>query len=125
MPELAEVEYFRKQWDPGVGKPIDRVHLHGAKRIFRGSTPREIERALKGAKLLGSETHGKQMLFRFSGGAWLGVHLGMTGELKIDSADFKPGKHDHLVLFQKARALVFNDPRMFGRIRFHHGKDQP
>lgn len=125
MPELAEVEYYRKQWDAGVGKKVERVELHGGKRIFRGAEPRKIERALCGAKLLGSETHGKQMLFRFSGGAWLGVHLGMTGELLTKAGDFKPGSHDHLVLFQKGRALVFNDPRMFGRVRFHRGKELP
>src|SRR4029077_11120825 len=35
-----------------------------------------------------------------------------------------PEKHDHLVLFQKERALVFRDSRQFGRVRFHHGNDE-
>ena len=35
MPELAEVEYFRKRWDAGLGKRIVAVQLHGEKRIFR------------------------------------------------------------------------------------------
>ena len=125
MPELAEVEYNRRQWDAGLGQRIARVALHGGKRLFRGGDAEEIARLLHGAKLLHSEARGKQMLFRFSHEAWLGVHLGMTGELKIAPADFAPGKHDHLVLFQKARALVFADARMFGRIRFHHGPAQP
>ncbi len=34
MPELAEVEYFRKRWDAGIGEKIVAVHLHGEKRIF-------------------------------------------------------------------------------------------
>ena len=125
MPELAEVEYFRTRWDGGLRQRITHVSLHGEKRIFRGSDPREIERTLTGATFLGSETRGKQIAFRFSKDAWLGVHLGMSGKLRVEAADFPPGKHDHLVLVQKRQALVFSDPRMFGRVRFHRGKGMP
>jgi formamidopyrimidine-DNA glycosylase len=125
MPELAEVEYYRKRWDAGMRQRITRVALHGKIRVFRGSDPREVERVLIGANLLGSETKGKQMLFRFSKNGWLGVHLGMTGEIRVEPADFAPGKHDHLVLYQKSRALVFADARQFGRLRFHLGKEAP
>lgn len=125
MPELAEVEYYRRRWDPGIGDRIDEVMLNGAKRIFRGSEPKKIADILRGAKLLGSEAHGKQMLFHFSKDAWLGVHLGMTGELRVEAPEFHPGKHDHLVLRQKKRTLVFSDARMFGRLRFHEGKAAP
>jgi formamidopyrimidine-DNA glycosylase len=125
MPELAEVEYFRTRWDVGLRQRIVRVLLHGEKRIFRGSDPDAIERTLKGSTLLGSETRGKQIAFRFSKGAWLGVHLGMSGKLRVEAADFSPDKHDHLVLVQKRQALVFSDPRMFGRVRFHRGKGVP
>ena len=125
MPELAEVEYFRTRWDEGLRQRVSQVLLHGGKRIFRGSDPRAIVRTLCGAALLGSETRGKQIAFRFSKGAWLGVHLGMSGKLRIEPANFLPEKHDHLVLMQKRQALVFSDPRMFGRVRFHCGKDAP
>ncbi len=124
MPELAEVEWFRKRWSPGIDEKIVRVHLHGAKRIFRGSTETQISDALTGAKLLGSERSAKQMLFRFST-ATLGIHLGMTGELFAAESDFSPKKHDHLVLYQKKRALVFRDFRLFGRVRFSSGTDDP
>lgn len=125
MPELAEVEFFRRRWDVGVGQKIDEVELHDDKRIFRGNDLATLRRVLPGAKLVGSEARGKQMLFRFSGNAWLGVHLGMTGELRHESPDFSPGKHDHLVLHQSRQSLVFSDPRLFGRILFHHGKESP
>jgi formamidopyrimidine-DNA glycosylase len=125
VPELAEVEYYRRQWDPGLNREIKRVELHADKRIFRGEDTARLKTVLEGARLLGSEARAKQMLFRFSHGGWLGVHLGMTGETKLAPADFEPGKHDHLVLFQKAHALVFNDPRMFGRLRFYEGKTPP
>ena len=122
MPELAEVEYYRRLWDVGLKQPISKVHIHGGKRVTRGVDPLAIVNALTGAKLLRSEGHAKQMLFRFSGDAWLGLHLGMTGKLSVAAPDFQPDRHDHLVLYQKKRALVFRDPRMFGRVRFHQGK---
>src|SRR5689334_21110941 len=114
MPELAEVESFRRRWDVGLGAKIERVHLNAKKRVLRGVDTTGLQRAITGAKFLASEGHGKRMLFRFSGDVWLGVHLGMTGKLSVDDAKFTPGKHDHLVLFQKERALVFHDPRQFG-----------
>lgn len=117
MPELAEVEYFRKRWSPGFDQKIIRVHLHGAKRIFRGNTEAEITAALNGATLLSSDRKAKQMLFRFST-ATLGIHLGMTGEMQVAEPDSTPAKHDHLILYTKKHALVFRDPRLFGRVRF-------
>jgi formamidopyrimidine-DNA glycosylase len=65
------------------------------------------------------------MLFRFSKGGWLGIHLGMTGRLSTSDRSFAPGKHDHLVLVQHDRALVFSDPRLFGRVRFSCGPVEP
>jgi formamidopyrimidine-DNA glycosylase len=125
MPELAEVEYFRRRWDAGLRQRVFEVRLHAKKRLFRGTNARLLEQTLRGATLRSSETRGKQILFRFSKNASLGVHLGMTGTLSVEPADFAPGKHDHLVLVQKRQSLVFNDSRMFGRVRFHHGKIEP
>ncbi|HXG49414.1 MAG TPA: DNA-formamidopyrimidine glycosylase family protein [Methylomirabilota bacterium] len=125
MPELAEVEFYRQQWNPGLRGRIQRVELHAQARVFRGVPAARIVAALTGARLLDSEAHGKRMLFRFSDGAWLGVHLGMTGRLSCEMPAFIPGRHDHLVLRQAGRSLVFSDPRQFGRIQFHGGADRP
>ncbi|MCB1064682.1 MAG: Fpg/Nei family DNA glycosylase [Verrucomicrobiae bacterium] len=127
MPELAEVEYFRKEWNPGLGQTVRRVHLHPQARIFRETSPVLLQRRLKGERFLDSFSHGKNLLFQFSGGGWLGGHLGMTGSLRVESVgdSFDPEKHDHLVLFLESVALVFTDPRMFGRIRFEVSSDSP
>ena len=65
------------------------------------------------------------MLFEFSGDNWLGIHLGMTGKIHVERPDFRRAKHDHLVLIQRDRVLVFTDPRQLGHVQFHHGKDAP
>ncbi len=125
VPELAEVEYYRKQWDGGLRRRVEAVQLHARKRIFRGASTRAIVRELSGSRLVQSTVRGKQMVFRFSGGSWLGIHLGMSGTLRCEAAGFRPLKHDHLVLQQSKRALIFRDPRQFGRVRFHHGDAAP
>ena len=132
MPELAEVEYFRKQWNPGLGQCIDEVLLHPKTRLFRGTNAAGLVRALTGATLERSEARGKQMLFvakTKKGGAkacaWLGVHLGMTGELRVEPVDFAPARHDHLVLLQAKHSLVFEDARQFGRVLFTEGDAAP
>ncbi len=125
MPELAEVEFFRKRWSAGHGNAVLSVRLHAGKKIFRHCDPALLVNQLTRARLLDSQTAAKQMIFRFNGGRWLGIHLGMSGELRVESPAYLPTKHDHFILVQKKRQLVFNDPRMFGGVLFHHGKEKP
>ena len=121
MPELAEVELYRRKWNCGFGERIVAVELHAGKRIFRDTKTRELVRRLSGARLISSNARGKQMIFLFSDENALGIHLGMSGTLRVEPPNFQPDKHDHLVLRQRKRALVFRDPRQFGRVRFCHG----
>lgn len=125
MPELAEVEYYRRRWDAGLGAPVSRVLIHPKAGVFKSTDTAALVRHLAGATLLSSEAAAKQMLFRFSGDAWLGIHLGMTGELTVQPVDHAPRKSDHLVLVQLDRTLVFTDPRMFGRVQFYLGPAAP
>lgn len=125
MPELAEVFWYAKQWDAGQGRRIRAVDLHPRKRVFRGCDTSALHDALLGTSLKKAHTHGKQMLFEFTGSHWLAVHLGMTGSLETKREPFEPGKHDHLVLHAREAALVFEDPRQFGAIRYYHDKGFP
>ncbi|CAN5480231.1 bifunctional DNA-formamidopyrimidine glycosylase/DNA-(apurinic or apyrimidinic site) lyase [soil metagenome] len=140
MPELAEVAYYAGQWAPGIGGRVRAVRLQAGKRIFRGQDTDAMASALRGAIYRGARTHGKNLLFQFSGGVWLGGHLGMTGHLMaippavVDGEVrlHRPGapahadpKHHHLVLVQRDLHLVFSDPRLFGRLRFHRGRNPP
>ncbi len=126
MPELAEAEFFRKRWHLAArGQKVAAVLTHDHAKIFRGTDVTALRRALRGARFSGSEARAKQMLFRFSGGAWVGVHLGMSGELRAEPPGYTPQKHDHLVLTTARQALVFTDPRMFGRVQFHRGTEPP
>ncbi len=104
--------------------------MHEKKRIFRGIDAKQFTAALTGAVIEQSEARGKQMLFvaRKRGAksrSWLGLHLGMTGKLRIERPDFAPAKHDHLVLRQAKQALVFQDARLFGRVLFAESPTAP
>jgi formamidopyrimidine-DNA glycosylase len=124
MPELAEVDYSRRKWNGAIGQKISRVALTPS-RPFRGVDLALLRKSLPGKALRSSEAAGKQMLFRFGRDAWLGLHLGMSGELSVQPVDFKPAPHDKLVLYTARHALVYNDPRMFGRVRFSVGPNAP
>jgi formamidopyrimidine-DNA glycosylase len=119
------VEFARKQWDSGIGEIVVGVKLHASTRVFRGVDTTRLKRRLVGTKLIGSEARGKQMVFQFSGGCWLGLHLGMTGKLSVAEPEARPAKHDHLILYQHQRALVFSDMRQFGRVRFDCRDSEP
>lgn len=116
MPELAEVEYNRKQWDPGIGESIVAVECHEKARDFRKMSASAFKSALPGKTLLSSRTHGKQMLFEISEVIWLGLHLGMTGKLFAADSNHEIAKAEHFVLRTPHRSLVFSDFRMFGNV---------
>ena len=125
MPELAEVFYYAQRWASGTGLRVVAVDLHEKSRVFRGCDMVALKRELTSMKLKVLRTHGKQMLFEFSGGRWLSVHLGMTGELSTKPEPYTLAKHDHLVLHTESLALVFNDSRQFGKVAFYKGKSPP
>lgn len=126
MPELAEVEFYRKRWhDVAAGRRIRAVHLHARARVFRGTDPRAIAADLPKAPFTDSWTAAKQIAIYCAGAGWLGIHLGMSGELTVEPAAYSPAKHDHLVLDVGEQRLVFRDPRMFGRIRYDRGSQPP
>ena len=140
MPELGEVEYIRRRWNPGLGHTLSGVRLHPRAGVFKTCDPAELARRLPGARLESSEAAAKQILFRLAAAdaartpLWLGIHLGMTGELLVRPAGLPDRKPDHLILdllpASKSeggigQSLVFSDFRMFGRVQFHAGAEAP
>ena len=125
MPELAEVEFFRKRWEVAHGETVVLVQVRPPARIFRGLDAVELARALAGRRLLDSAARAKQMRFRFSGGGHLGIHLGMAGELETQPVGQGRDGHAHLILETAESALIFSDFRMFGRVQWHVGPEEP
>jgi len=126
MPELAEVEFYKRQWEAATGEAVQSVSAHWENRVFRNCDVGSVAKNLPKTRFLEAQAHGKQMLFRFGERGWLGVHLGMAGKLFYHpSHHFESHKHDHLVLFLSKGTLVFRDTRFFGRILWHCGCVEP
>ncbi len=143
MPELAEVHWFARQWDAGLDAGVAGIRMQTAARVFRECDTARLAGELPGGKLGRVLTSGKQAAFVFSNGAWLGVHLGMTGRLFTEAAraaqpawareeagdaPTRPPdrKHDLLAIdCDNGPSLVFNDYRRFGKILFHAGPGEP
>jgi formamidopyrimidine-DNA glycosylase len=100
---------------------------NGKSRVFRSVNPKELVRLLSGERFFDSEALGKQLVFRFGqrGQFWLGLHLGMTGELRVEPPKYPFLKYDHLILRQSKRSLVFSDQRQFGRVLFAQSNVAP
>ncbi|RPG85132.1 MAG: Fpg/Nei family DNA glycosylase [Coraliomargarita sp. TMED73] len=119
MPELAEVEHYRRRWAVAVGERVERVFLNAEKRVFRGVDTAALVTGLAGERMVEARAHGKQMYYRFGERQWLGVHLGMTGKLFCVEPEAAGEKHDHLrLVLDSGRVLVFQDSRMFGRVLY-------
>lgn len=126
MPELAEVEYFRKQWNPGMGKIVKEISVNKKARVFRGQKIDNLIKLIKNSRLNSSAAAAKQMVFLFNKNLWLGIHLGMTGRMECRPKNQKPIKHDQLIFkMSSGQQLVFNDPRQFGLVQFFQGEGVP
>jgi formamidopyrimidine-DNA glycosylase len=121
MPELPEVEVLVRSLQPVLrGKIIRGISVRRSS-VLAPTSPRELRRALVGAKFTGLLRRGKYLLFQLEGAAagqrmtFLG-HLGMTGRM------FLAGKHEHLpvhaaVIFDLGKEnLIYEDTRYFGRL---------
>jgi formamidopyrimidine-DNA glycosylase len=128
MPELPEVEHSRRLWQVGKSAKVLEVIVRNRKsRVFRSVDPKELVRLLSGQRFFDSEALGKQLVFRFGerGEFWLGLHLGMTGELRVEPPKYPFLKYDHLIMRQSKRSLVFSDQRQFGRVLFAQSNVAP
>ena len=125
MPELAEVAYASSLWKKGLRKKVKEVLTNEKTRVYREKNQADFRKQLNGKTFSKLATHGKQMLFGFSQGRWLGVHLGMTGSLLVEDQDYEIAKHDALLLRLSKQTLVFRDPRQFGRLRLEVNPSEP
>ncbi len=117
MPELPEVVVTLRGVSPHiVGKQVSSVVVRNGR--LRWPVPAELSSLLVGQTLLDGRQRGKYLLFRFPAGHLM-IHLGMSGNLRIVSADSAVGKHDHVdILFGDGTVLRYTDPRRFGTIQW-------
>ena len=123
MPELVEVEYYRRAALPLVGATIERVTVRDERFVRPAGGAARLRRTLRGARIDGLERIGKLLIVRTSG-ASLGLRFGMTGVLVVEGTDtldelvYGPTRRDpawvRLVVTTSAGDLAVRDPRILG-----------
>ncbi|HSN80956.1 MAG TPA: DNA-formamidopyrimidine glycosylase family protein [Polyangiales bacterium] len=98
MPELPDVEGFKRYLsETSLHKKIENVHV-GSAKILRGISSRRLKQALRGRSMESTRRRGKHLFVALDDGRWLTLHFGMTGRLAyFKSLDDDP-EHDRLRL---------------------------
>jgi formamidopyrimidine-DNA glycosylase len=130
VPELPEIEAYRRLAEGALGRPVERAVI-GDRRFVRGpSSPRHLLAALKGVTFSAARRHGKLLVLDMAGtgrGRHLGLRFGMTGSLLLDgragvehlvyaSERDEPAWDRFALRFTDGGRLVVRDPRMLGGV---------
>src|ERR1700680_2316309 len=120
MPELPEVETIARGLRSLVrGKRIRDVGVSWPRTVDAHSLPLG---SLRGQKIADVGRVGKFVAITMEDGRTLTVHLRMTGSLLVEPASSEADRHERLrVRFDDGLALMFVDPRKFGRVRLLEG----
>jgi formamidopyrimidine-DNA glycosylase len=127
MPELPEVELYRRVAERAVGREVASVATPDAWYLKRGLTPELLSSVLVGCTFTAARRRGKLLLLDVSSGGVLGLRFGMSGRLLVDDvagvADLLYSSNRDLagwdrfaVRFADGGALVVRDPRRLGGV---------
>ncbi len=141
MPELAEVETVRRNIDKLLkNRKIKEIVLDPTDRfLFAFAKAKEVQKALKGAKITGTGRKGKYFWLKLNRKPWPVFHLGMTGNISLLEPKKKTGHVKAwggpsmwsegqqnvrerlwfsrlLLVFEGGYEMALTDPRRFGRM---------
>jgi len=139
VPEILEIEIYRRSLAPIVGRRVSRVHAPDPWFLKRGVDARTVRTALEGGTVVGLRRRGKLLLVdvgRLAGGdgrgdedvdVVLGLRFGMTGRPILDDGTAPMAleygsNRDHpswdrfAMDFEGDGRLRINDPRRLGGV---------
>lgn len=127
MPELIEVEAYRRAADAVVGRRVRAVEAPDAWFVKGGLSPVDVVDAVTGRTVVGTGRRGKLMWLDLDDGHRLGVRFGMTGRIVVDGAgpidalEYGPSRENpawerFALVFSARRRLVVSDPRRLGGV---------
>jgi formamidopyrimidine-DNA glycosylase len=120
MPELPEVETVRRWLTPfAIGRTIEAIGAWRPSVVVPSVA--ELARLTMGQRILEVGRRGKQLFCSLENGAFLLIHLGMTGWLVVENEALgEPlGADGHArawLRLDRGQYLIFHDVRTFGRI---------
>ena len=127
MPEILEVEQYRRLAATTLGRSVRDVDAPDAWYLKRGLDASTLRAALVGRAFVADRRVGKLLLLDVGGGPTVGLRFGMTGALFVDgqpaiarleySADLADPVWDRFaVRFDGGGSLVVRDPRRLGGV---------
>nr|WP_207123851.1 bifunctional DNA-formamidopyrimidine glycosylase/DNA-(apurinic or apyrimidinic site) lyase [Halorhodospira abdelmalekii] len=124
---MPEVETTRRGLEPFVrGRFLCGANVYQPQ--LRYPVPADLHERVAGRCVIALRRRGKYLIFELSDAAWVTVHLGMSGSLRLLDPACPPARHDHidLLIGQGAveapavqpvwRVLRLHDPRRFGSL---------
>jgi formamidopyrimidine-DNA glycosylase len=128
VPELAEVEAYRRLAQRALGRAVAKVDAPDAWFLKRGLGAPELAAAIEGRRFISARRVGKLLLLDTDGdGPVLGLRFGMSGRLLVDgtagvdrllySSDQELEKWDRFgVRFADGGDMRIRDPRRLGGV---------
>lgn len=116
MPELPEVETIVRELRPRlVGARVTGCRILRADIVgYPGA--RSFAARLRGSVVTGIKRRGKYLIFELSQGKTLVVHLRLSGALVFQSRRTALPRFARLVIYLSHGRLVFEEPRVLGRV---------
>jgi formamidopyrimidine-DNA glycosylase len=132
MPELPEVETvardLRRRLLPEGGRTGPEIvgARVGWGRTLRAGDEAAFAEGVTGRRIEAIGRRGKQLVVDLSDGAFLTIHLKMTGQLFVVPATLPPDPYERLALrLDDGTELRFRDIRKFGRVGLYLADDDP
>jgi formamidopyrimidine-DNA glycosylase len=127
VPELIEVEQYRRAAEAAVGRVVDGVDVLDPRVVRGGADGTALADAVTGSAIVAAERLGKVLLLATDRQHVLGLRFGMTGRLLVDGVSpierleySPPGDRDEWVRFRLrldgGRELTILDPRRLGSV---------
>jgi formamidopyrimidine-DNA glycosylase len=117
MPELVDVEGFRRIAQEAAGREVGRVRVFDA-QILRDTTERTLRSRLRHQRFDQPCRHGKWLVLPVSGTTVaVLMHFGMTGSLHWDTDGRDPHRHDRVEFELTGGVLRYRDMRKLTGVR--------
>lgn len=125
MPELPDVETFRRRFDAqALGRTIANAHILDD-RLLEGVTSRRLSQALSGHRVASTSRHGKYLFAELDNGASLVLHFGMTGDIvPLERGKDAPRYTVLHIIFDDSATIAVTSQRKLGRIALAKDKSQ-
>lgn len=124
MPELPDVEVFKKYMDEqALNKIITAIEVE-EERVLVGTTPQGLGRRVHGHRFIETKRHGKHLFACLNSNLWVMFHFGMTGYFKYyKDKDDRPPHTRLLFHFDNGYHLAYNSQRMLGKVEVVKNKE--